>query len=76
MEFRKINDKEANLICVCTKCQKEVTLKVQINDFMDWRYGGRHIALAFDYLSPDEREILISGICSECFDKIFKKEES
>lgn len=72
MEFHVINHKEGNVVCTCNNCRKEVTLRVQIKDFFDWK-KGKSIALAFDYLSPNEREILISGICSECFDEIFKE---
>lgn len=32
--------------------------------------NGEHIQNVMPYLSVDERELLISGICGKCFDEI------
>ena len=37
--------------------------------------AGENIQIAFPDLTADQREILISGICPECWDKIFPPEE-
>jgi len=37
--------------------------------------NGMHIQNAFPYLDSGQREILISGICGPCFDKIFEGKE-
>ena len=39
-------------------------------DVVDWK-GGKYIQDAMPYLSADERELLISGTCGTCFDKMF-----
>ena len=43
-------------------------------DLDSWQNGAL-IQDAMPYLSADEREILISGICGECFDNMFAGEE-
>lgn len=40
-----------------------------------WQQVGEHVQYAFDFLSPDEREFLISGITPGEWDRIFKDEE-
>jgi hypothetical protein len=59
----------------CRKCRDIVHLNVNERDVVAWR-NGRSIQDAMPYLTPDEREILISGICGPCFDAIFSPEES
>jgi hypothetical protein len=47
---------------------------VSNHDLKRWE-GGELIQDAMPYLSAGERELLISGICETCFDKIFGSEE-
>jgi hypothetical protein len=47
---------------------------VETADFEAWK-GGKPIQDAFPYLAPSLREILMTGICGECFDKLFPPEE-
>ena len=58
---------------VCLQCESTHQIEVHESDYYDWR-SGMPIQEAFPYLSIDEREILISGICGSCWDKIFPKE--
>lgn len=58
----------------CTECKKGFSIEVELNDFAKWQ-SGKHIQHTFPYLSPGERELLISGICGECFDKLFDNNE-
>ena len=58
----------------CRQCNVSVELAVNINDFAEW-HKGKYIQEAMPYLSADEREILISGICGDCFDKMFGEKE-
>jgi len=57
---------------ICLDCKKIVTLKVSYPDFKAWK-NGTSIQDAFPYLTANEREILVSGICGECFDKLFEE---
>ena len=54
----------------CRICNKEHFLKVNELDAIRWKTGS-HIQVAMPYLTADERELLISGICGKCFDKMF-----
>ena len=57
----------------CINCQKSFTLLVEPADFDRWR-AGELIQNAMPYLSAEERELLISQICGECFEKIAEEE--
>ena len=54
----------------CRQCEVSVELFVNRQDMVDWT-GGKYIQDAMPYLSVSEREILISGTCGDCFDKMF-----
>jgi len=58
----------------CPFCGEYHEVLVSEADFVNWQ-GGELAQVAFPYLSGDEREILISGICSACWDKMFPSEE-
>ena len=55
----------------CRECKKNFVISVVKNDYEDWRQGLL-IQKAFPYLSAEIRELLISKICPECWDKMFK----
>lgn len=54
----------------CCECGKEYNFEVPRDAALAWSNGAR-IQDAMPMLSPNERELLISGICETCFDKIF-----
>lgn len=54
----------------CCECGKEYNFEVPREAALYWANGAR-IQDAMPMLSPNERELLISGICETCFDKIF-----
>ena len=59
----------------CPFCGK--TTPVQIRraaDYHAWQNGAL-AQDAFPYLSADEREMLISGICPTCWDNMFSGED-
>lgn len=66
----KINYKEVCVITRCPFCGRENEVEVNESDYWDWD-GGELAQIAFPYLSADEREMLISGICPTCWDKMF-----
>lgn len=70
----KINHKEITIVTHCPICNHANFVEVNEADYWDWRDG----ALAqdvFPYLSTDERGMLINGICSTCWDKVFGSNE-
>lgn len=54
----------------CMMCNQIVEIEVKIEDYQSWQEGA-HIQNAFPYLTIDEREMLVSGTCGPCFDKMF-----
>jgi len=60
--------------CTCPICNKTTPVFVDEKDYFDWKDG----ALAqnvFWYLDANEREMLISGICPECWENMFGSSE-
>ena len=55
-------------------CKNQVEMQVYVEDVTAWENGDL-IQNAMPYLSADEREVLISGTCGPCFDRMFGSEE-
>ena len=69
----KENKKEYIIITTCPFCGHAHEVAVNEDDFWDWD-DGKNAQDAFPYLTPDEREMLISGICPKCWNKTFGEE--
>lgn len=67
----KINYKEVCIITQCPLCGRANEIEVNENDYFDWD-DGVSTQVAFPYLSKYEREMLISGTCPLCWDRMFK----
>lgn len=71
MEVNELKSSEEIVLSpVCNMCGKTKKLKVNKDDYLRWN-SGELIQNCFPYLSADQREILISGFCGECFENIF-----
>ena len=57
----------------CPFCGESEILTLPLEGFLDWR-NGTPVQEAFPDLSVDDRERLISGICPDCWDEMFKDE--
>lgn len=57
----------------CRMCGRIVTIAVEDREIRNWR-NGMLIQYAFPNLTSAEREMLISHICSACFDKMFRED--
>ena len=55
---------------LCNRCSETHVLQINATDVESWQ-NGRLIQDAMPYLSADERELLISGMCGVCFDRLF-----
>ena len=51
---------------MCPFCGKKHVVTVKSEDYDKWE-NGELIQRAFPYLTPSEREALITGICDDCF---------
>lgn len=58
----------------CRSCGKCAEIEVESWDWAAWR-SGTLIQDAFPYLSADDRKMLISQTCDECWDNMFPAEE-
>jgi len=55
----------------CNECDRDIPLVVQLEDLEKYN-NGAFVQDAFPYLNAGDRELIISGTCSECFDKMFE----
>lgn len=55
----------------CVRCRRWFNILVNRYDLDDWMSGSMPIQEAMEYLSPSERELLLSQTCGDCFDKMF-----
>lgn len=58
----------------CPFCGKYHEVMVNETDFIAWQ-DGELVQNALPYLSANEREILVSGICPKCWTDTFGEEE-
>lgn len=72
--MRKVNLEEVTIVTACPFCGHANEIAVNEMDYWDWK-DGELAQNAFPYLSADEREMLISGICPSCWDRMFGGED-
>jgi len=58
---------------LCRMCGETTEIHLNKKDFDMWK-KGKPIQDALHYLSADQRELLLSGTCGTCFDKLFPPE--
>jgi hypothetical protein len=71
-EFERDGDR-TTVTGPCYGCKETQTVRVGTKDLSDFR-AGKFAQDCFSYLSPAEREFLISGICDRCWDEMFPPE--
>lgn len=54
---------------VCPICDKKQTIKVREIDYTRWQQGTV-IQRAFPYLGDADRELILTGMCTECWDNL------
>ena len=59
---------------ICIHCTKLTWVSYVKRDFDAW-CEGKYLQYAMPYLAESEKELLISGTCSSCFDAMFKEDE-
>ena len=59
----------------CPMCQRENEVIVKTEEFQAWREHGEMIQNAMPGLDKEQREILISGTCPECWKLLFASDE-
>ncbi len=71
--FRKFKN-PVELHITCRLCGKVYTVTVEKSDYEKYQSGESYIQDIFPYLSPADRELLISQTCDECWHKMFDVE--
>lgn len=66
--------KDTELQVTCSECGATFVYKINGKDLFDYE-KGKHIQDAFPYLDDDARELILSGVCGKCFDKMFSEED-
>ena len=68
----KENRKDYSITVTCALCGKDETVKVNHEDYEAWKQDT-YAQDAFPYLTPEERDVLITHMCISCQEKIFGK---
>ena len=62
--------------CQCRQCGKVVYLNATLAQWKEYHSPNRrHIQDIFPEFTPGERELLISGMCDECFNDVFGQDD-
>ena len=70
----RFNYREVCVVTRCPFCGHANEVEVNEDDYFDWQ-DGMLVQDAFPYLSANEREMLISGICPTCWASTFGGED-
>tara|TARA_R110001583_G_scaffold131565_2_gene283342 strand:- start:580 stop:789 length:210 start_codon:yes stop_codon:yes gene_type:complete len=58
----------------CRTCGSQEAITVEAKDLAAWK-NGTVIQEAMPYLDADQREMMISNTCSECWDELFPEDD-
>jgi len=61
---------------VCDHCRREYNIMADRDDMEAWLSGDKYIQDALAYLSPSERELLISSTCDTCWKKMYGEDDA
>lgn len=61
---------KTNIEATCISCGKVKQFTIAYEDFLRWE-AGELLQNVFPKVSVDDRELLISGMCGPCFDRLF-----
>jgi hypothetical protein len=59
----------------CPECDCSEKFEMTRKQYKEWYYRTKPIQDIFPNIKYDKREMLISGICPSCWDKLFGKGE-
>lgn len=58
----------------CPICHATAIILVAESDYLDWK-DGKDTYECFPYLSANEREMLITGVCPICWDEMMSSDD-
>ncbi len=59
----------------CIRCGTNVKFNIMAEDYDLWQDNEALIQDALWYVSADNREMLLSGVCGDCWNKLFMEDE-
>ena len=59
------------LECRCPMCGQTAKIEVWDVDYYRYELNGGLVQDCFPYLTANEREAIITGICPECWERMF-----
>lgn len=69
-----LTKRQTRFVKTCWICNEEHEIFVDTNDFIEWQ-EGKYIQNVWPHLNADDREVMISGTCGPCYDKMFGDED-
>lgn len=58
----------------CIHCGKASIVSLDVEKVIRWQ-GGAHVQTVWPEMTPEERELLVTGTHPECWDIMFPEEE-
>ncbi len=68
-------EKEYTITSQCPFCKVSKDIRVKLKDYDDWQ-DGMLAQEAFPYLSAEDREMVLTGTCPQCWVLYFDKPKS
>lgn len=59
------------LTITCQCCKNDFHILLDVDDLIEYLGGAGYIQDILYYLTANERELILSGICGDCFDVLF-----
>lgn len=75
-EFVFLENPEDETIVItnkCFHCGWQNNIYLSRKDFLSWKHEGNYIQDVFHFLSPELREIMMTGTHPKCFQKMFSE---
>ena len=63
------------MIVQCVKCGGDIVVSCADAQYLDWKENDRLIQDAMPDVPRAEREMLLSGYCDACFERLFPDED-
>lgn len=64
-------NRKVDLVVECLICNKIYSFNITPTQYRDYMMKKGYIQHIFPELTPAERELLLSGICLECWESMF-----
>ena len=64
--------KEIKVVIECPNCRKVHEISMTPEQYVKYAIINEHVQDIFPDMSPEIREMLISGICPKCWNEMFK----